>query len=77
MSAFSPTSGVLSAPCWWLYGELNKTDEDRDIFSVYPQLETLKRYESKKLLPPPKGMTVHGSSVTWHSCSCLPSLRVF
>lgn len=64
MSAFSPTSGVLPAPCWLLDAELSKTDEEGDIFGCYLQLETSKRYKSKKLLLPPKGMTVHGSSVT-------------
>ena len=43
MCAFSPTSGVLSAPCWLLDAELNKTDEERDTFDSYLQVETFKK----------------------------------
>lgn len=43
MSAFSLASGALSAPCWLLDAELNKTDEDRGIFGTYLQLEMSKR----------------------------------
>lgn len=40
MFAFSLTSGVLSALCWLLRAELSKTDEQRDTFDSYLQLET-------------------------------------
>lgn len=43
MSAFSPASGVLSAPCCLLDAELNKADEERDVSDGYLQLETSKK----------------------------------